>query len=130
MAIRTNQELQRLFPISTPLVLTRDRVQDIIDNRMWINIDYLGVLPGELVASRITLGRNLKITTLGNHNGRLYFRGWQYNGASLSAGFLTATWRLFMVSRTLLVTWGGAYWSQYPPGYKNTDKLLTNLYNL
>lgn len=129
--VRTNQDLQRLFPISVPTVLTRAKLEDIIDNRMWIDLDYHGLSPG---SNGVTIGRNMKITTIGNlitsRSALIYFRGWQYDGPSISAGFIRAQWRLFLLSRSLLVTWRGAYWTNNPPGYLNTDRVLNNLYNL
>ena len=125
--LRSNAELRRLFPVSEPLVLNRQRLEDIIDNRMFVLLDYAGLSPG---STGVTVNRDMKITTLGTHNGRLYFRGFQVMGPSISAGFLISQWRLFMLTRSLLITWRGTYWNAIPPGYVGTDQLLTNLYNL
>jgi len=130
MAIRTRQQLDQIFPISVPVLLTRQKLEDIIDNRLWIDLDYHGLSPE---SNGVTIGRNMKITTIGNlrtSGNWVYFRGWQYSGPSISSGFIRAEWRLFLLNRSLFVTWKGSNWTTTPPGYLNTDKVLSNLYNL
>jgi energy-converting hydrogenase Eha subunit B len=128
--LRTQQDLQRLYPFNQPIILTRQAIEDFIDNRMFVNLSYFGESPG---SKGPTIGRNLKITTLGNlraGGNRIYFRGFQITGPSISAGFLIGEWRLFIMDRSVTASWTGGTWGINPPGYLNTDKVLTNLYNL
>jgi len=128
--LRTQQDLQSLYPYNQPIILTRQAIEDFIDNRMFVNLSYTGRSPGSVGT---TVGRNLKITTLGtlrSGGNILHFRGFQITGPSISAGFLIGQWRLFLMDRTITASWTGGTWGINPPGYKNTDKVLTNLYNL
>lgn len=123
---RSYTDLERLFPFYQGINLNRARLEDIIDNKMFINLDYTGESPG---SQGTTIGRNLKITTIGTLRGRLYFRGFQITGPSISAGFLRAEWRLFLLDRSIIASWTGGIYGLIPPGYRNTDAVLTDLYN-